>query len=1741
MSYGNTDETSHTERSDGVPEAIESAAGMSPYATGGGGVTFERKVAVKYLAHLLVGDGAVEFGNGRRAVTVAFQQAPDHPVDDLVVSAARPGELDLSSELALEVRRSPNLVASDESTQGLIRKFIRAVINAPTDGIERRLGLVVAGPQQHAEQLGKLADLAAAQMDAPGFVNLVRTPSKFDAGIRGRLDQLERLVERSLQDLGVAGPQTALVQQRTWQLLSSLVVLMPRLESPNEIDWSTVANSLIGVSRTSDLAGASQLRDRLVVLASEYPPKSARVDLTLLRRDAHGTLDPRALRHQQGWQALDHLHGSALRSVREEIIASDGARRVRLDRSDAARDLVATARDAAAVVVSGESGVGKSALALLSLTAAGAADPDTVQALCINLRQVPKLTVDFETKLGCPLSTLLCELGAPHRMLIVDGADAVAEGMEDAFRYLVDAADGSDVKVIAVAAIDTMQVVRDTLTNRFGARVAEYAVHPLTDNEIQDIVATFTELRKLNANRRSRELLRRLVVIDLLVRGRLCGVPLSDADAMREVWSGLVRRHERSDRGSPDARELVLLRLADLALSGGERLGVISKLDPAALDGLRYDGVLRTSIEDPFMIGPEFAHDEVRRYAVARLLLAERDPTSSILSAGVPRWAVGAARLACQALLGEPDTAATPLRGRFAQLQASFDELVEAGYGARWGDVPSEALVTLADSSAVLRDAWPELRAGDAAGLRRLARLVDQRLRDDNGFVNLVAVEPIITLLLEDSAPWRSGSGEYASDLLREWLNGHAFAGTPAGHPSRILLRERLVAASAAADRRLAQQREAAMAARAARTPKEIGRERQWEESNRARFSTIGYGGGGRRRQRPEVPCEIKDEIFLELLALLGRDLGDDGEAILRRVAQAAPWSLAAAVEAPFTGLALAKYRRGLLAELTEAYYLDDEADGADFDDDGVRGHHARSADLFLSLSAWYRGPFMAMFQSDFRGGATVLNRLLNHAALTRARTLAGLDETRQSLEDTDVGAYEADLKITGASRMYVGDGHVWNWYRGTGVGPSPCISALQALERVCDQLIKAGIPIRTLVSILLDGCENLAMVGLVVGLLARHLEDAEDLLDPYLTEPLIWRCEFSRVASEHSGLAASSEGIVAPQRRNWSLGDAALLLVLRANDERAAHLRSLGETLVARARRRIEEEHDTGAIAAEVKGGEEIDLQLARVSAWASCLDRDKIQIHEEQDGWYIQATPPEEAVQPLKDVNQDLERYGEELRLTNRYFTKLNETFAEAIEPDELTADIASARELLESPPSLSANHRWDAPALVAAAALEAFLLRGVDVPSDSLAFAAETVLRISEGEASPRPHEFEGAFFEQGADRIAARALPLLLLPIAAPLRTLTDGANGWTTFQRATGGGRKLAQAMANEVRLHLARGLDHLWTAPCAEGEPCYHEVGLQLATEMMRDCAVSGLSPDAGGRRVKSIEEPLAESLANTADDSILPSRLDASIRALAPAATANICVSTSARELLTVLFAAQRRSLLNQKQDPVDQRGTHTLVSARALLTLAQHGDDTAIYDYISAYADNPALLGNLLRALSAAAEETPDRAEEARRIWPSVMRYVLELHKRGRVPFQRDYYGKLALAALLPNAAHETTYRHQEIQGDQIIWWEPTGLRPEVEAWLTTAAGSSTCVDQLIGFLSVLTPEDQARIGLPWVATLVLADPARIANRTFMLTDWLIEMRSATADVCLLAKWQQSVDTLVIEGVTQLAPYSE
>ena len=80
----NPEETSSPKRSDGGIGAEASPGGISPYATGGGGVTFERKVAAQYLAHLLVGDGASELGEA--LLHSATRQGWSKGSDDAVTS-----------------------------------------------------------------------------------------------------------------------------------------------------------------------------------------------------------------------------------------------------------------------------------------------------------------------------------------------------------------------------------------------------------------------------------------------------------------------------------------------------------------------------------------------------------------------------------------------------------------------------------------------------------------------------------------------------------------------------------------------------------------------------------------------------------------------------------------------------------------------------------------------------------------------------------------------------------------------------------------------------------------------------------------------------------------------------------------------------------------------------------------------------------------------------------------------------------------------------------------------------------------------------------------------------------------------------------------------------------------------------------------------------------------------------------------------------------------------------------------------------------------------------------------------------------------------------------------------------------------------------------------------------------------------------------------------------------------------
>jgi biotin operon repressor len=1725
---------------------VEKAA-SSPVSSGGGGVTFERKVVAGYLAQLLLSGGAAGLGSGRAVVSVALQQAPEFTVDDLVVGAALEGEAEPSLMMALAARRAPVVQQSDMKSQGLFKGFVHQLMIMKPDGPELRLGLAVSGSQEHADQLKVLAGAAEGQPGADRFFALVRTAGKFNAGVRGRLVQVEGLVRHALVDLGLQDPAAGVVEQRAWELLSRLVVLSPRMEGPDDSDWAELPRVLRSFSRRGDLYGGTLLRDRLLTLADEWAPVAATVRVSMLRRRLHDLLDSAAGRHRAGWRALELLDIEARRAVGDEIVSADGERRVRLDRGDVVAALSAAVRSAAGVVVHGESGVGKSAVALSLLATNDLAEPHgekgqdvevgpnaAMQVARMNLRYLPATVLQFEGQLHAPLEHLLAEMSAPMRVLVVDGADAVAEGQQKLLTYLVDAAVAADVRVVAVTASDVKQLVVDTVTGSVGKGVVHVAVPPLTDAQVDVVVSKFGELEPMAATPRSRELLRRPVIVDLLVRGGVQGVPVSDFDAMKQVWEGLVRRHGSSDRGKPDARNLVMLQLARQALEPRDELDAAITLDADALEGLRKDGLLRTAQDNPFHPVPEFAHDEVRRYAVAWLLLAGGDPVKGLVDAGVPRWVLGAARLACQAMLMGADTSGNPSAGRFMRWQRRFDELVEAGHGQRWADVPGEALLTLGDPRPVLRDAWSQLRADHGAGVQRLVRLVDQRLRDESKFVRVAPVEPLVELLLEDKTPWRSSKPERT--LLMDWLRSLARSWVPEGYAPRETLRDRLVEFCTAADERLRvadEEREAKQAAAEAALTEEERAEREARHKSLppGLFQEHGWPRSRPRRERPVISSEITDETVVELFALLGPDLGAGGEAVLRRIAEAAPEDLKPAVEGISCGLALGRYRQGFLADMVLAYYLDEEQDGigGHYNDEGVREHNYWG--IGVPLAASWKGPFMALFQTDLLGGVSALNRILNHAALVRARTMVGERRYYGPVEDSDLERFLVELSVSGAPHTYIGDASTWNWYRGTGVGPYPCMSALQALELVCDQVLGLGVRLEQLIPMLLDGCDNVAMVALVVGVLVRHLDKAGTLLDRYLAEPTLWHFEFSRITHEYGFLRASSDGIVHAERRQWSLREAAMSLVLAAEPDRAEELRLVGEQLVEKTRRWIERLGDE-------LPAEAAKMELSTVQAWASGLDRSTYSMRQNHDGWVVESHPPAEVAAVLSAGMSWLPRSQESTRLTVRYHVKQEDGTAEPATTDDLVADLASAVTLLDDPPELDVMG-WDAPAAVAAVALEEHLVNGLPLPDDSVKVAAQIVLRIGEGETPQRDHDIEESYFSQGADRSAARAVSLLLTPGANRVRRLIDGADGTAAYMRVEAAMGALAGSNVLQTRLFLARGLDQVWASPCSHNLACPHQVALRITIDMMRESVFGPWSMEEQRRPLQVLADPVIDTLPAVSGAEIYVPRLDAAVRALGPATAADICVSSNARALLHVLIDAQRRALLAQERD-TDLRGTHALAAARALLTL---NDDDAILTHVDALVDNSTVLDHALRAISAAAEEDTSRADTARRIWPTIVEHVLDAHDAGHTTFANQIAGRdYTIAALLPTPTGETTYLHSEYAGKPIVWWNPVPWQATVERWLGVAAGKPTCVDNLVRFVASSLPTDeQTRLGLPWVAAAALADPMAVASRCYSLAQWLIEIRTAAQVAGLSSNWQQIVDALVVAGDSRLAPYSD
>ncbi|MCT1830425.1 hypothetical protein [Brevibacterium luteolum] len=1649
-----------------APEHQTTSAGSSPYSTGGGGVRLEHSYAAYLIAYFLAGDSLQELGDAITVDSIRLQASDLSDVDDILLEGhSAHGQRHRAS---IAVRRNPLLTSSDNVSVPLIRDFLAIVTEQWVEVNSGRwqLVLAVSTNSNAVTQVAELAELARALPTSHDLVTRLRQSGRTNTAIRDRYDHLKNLVKKAAEKL----PSTEVLStdELLWRLLSSLITRNLRLERTDRADRTAAVNVLQKVHVNGTPAEADALFSRLEELVGEWAPQGGVLNQSLIRQRLSNFPLERSASFAVAWDLLDRLRVRLRESVRPALQSGRQALELeRLDEKTRLSDVMqSTGKSAGALVVTGDPDVGKSALAL---RVAEALEKEGAAIVSLSLRDLPLTPTELEAQLdGHSLDEIL-GAGAvrPVRLILVDGAESVLEGKSQIFRELVTAGLRAGFGVVCVTRTDGSRQVKEELSRALDLaessyKPIEHTVEPLTKDERQDLLNAFTVLTRVGADTRASSVLGRPGLVDALLRSGSNLDPgdlLCEADVFSAVWRSLIRRDEIHPPGaaSPDDRDYAAQIVAK------RTLGIsVSPLPGTASAELRSDGVLRVPVNPAITPGDEFATDLFRDFALCRLFVTQG--WGALSSTGAPRWAIRAARLACQAAL-----VGTNRRASWAKLSDCFSEIAST-QGDRWVEVPYEALLTLGDAESAIRDLWATLNDNGSAGLCVLLRLAESRyVRETIG--DAFALAPLVKVAFCDrpSIDRRLQFGhrvvdEVIGDLVLAWLRGMAAAAMQPD-PVRQEVRDVIL----------------------------------------------------------EDDPPLHDAFAIEALACLGADIDDRAAAWLRQVADEHPESLNAAVESPAVFTSMSKERPELLLGLAEAYYIelpdpDDHWYGG-FPYEGIRDFKHGLGDAFGTPgAAWYYGPFFRLLHSMPGETISFINRMLDHAARTRVeKTYDAFDNQRKAAEPVGV---ELDIPRIG-TRRYIGDNHVWAWYRGSSVGPYPCMSALLALERFIDYMLESlDIPARPILYVLLRDCNNLAVPGLLVGFLTRHPNHVGDLLDAFFEHPEVWHLETSRVVAEHFLVRdRDADNLSGNDRRSTTPHQTVAEMVINAqangDEKRLAHLADIGNRLIENAKAR--------------SSGSASDAEyIAIVEGWAAGFHPNNYRASSSSEGVLIEYERPAEIEQVLAPGSKELQNVNLMYRLQNRY--GLHNGNPENWPHEYLAEDLAVARHLIDTgtvPKSFYGPE--NALVAVAAATVRSHAMGLADLEPADVEWAANAILWAGNNPKIDATDISSSAFI-MSADRAAATSVPLLLLP---PF----DGLE--LDLQQVEACLRSLGTSLFDEVRANYVKGTLPVWAAPCdfdADTDSCRrHAPAWTAALAGLIDCGLGSWNLDRSSRDHEQQLPAFHESLHLVSDEDLLVNRLRMPLACMIDARNVP-CLHDDVAELWGPLWDAHCRGLAYRWREGFDRHAhiTHEPI-ARRMIEVVLDGRHDVVGSHIEALATGSNALHLLFDGF--ATVFTYDEGLRANLVdfWPWALKIALDAIGDETEHLSRQPWFDYLVAALLPTPSPRSVDLDidRTLAECRVNWIQPAALGELPDQWLRIASGQAKAVDAVVKFAKGASREWQTTVALEWIETIIDGRFDLFANRLWILEEWLADLRSSGAIVGpMRSRYHRIVDGLAAAG---------
>lgn len=969
----------------------------SPAATGGAGTFFEQHVNAYWLAQLLVrGIPPILRDCTVNEVHLQTEHLGFNTDDFLIVAQNGAGA---SRKLVGQVKRTFTVSSTDDECRKAVQDFWKDFEN-PHNFVREsdRFALVtLRGTNTLLEHFSGLLDCARTARDASEFEQRLATPGFLSTKASDYCNEIRAIVgELKGRDMS---------RGDVWPFLRVLHVL--------SLDLNT-ATAQTEVATKSILAHTVREHDRVAVADATWNALLREVGGEMPQARSFRWDDlPQQLRsvHAQiggvEWRALQALSDHSALIL--DGIHSTLGHGFHLTRSLLVNTIITQMASTQVVLISGPAGSGKSGIAK-SIIEHLAKDHFVFSFRAEEFANPHFDAVLQRSQIPCNARTLGSILaGQVRKVLLVESIERLLEAStRDAFADLLNlVARDPSWRVILTCRDYSSDLVRAGLLEPARILCSVVAIPPLSDSELEDVARAHAPLARPLASPSLRRLLQNPYVLDKAIQIDWTDerpLPQSERELRERFWRDVVRAELRGAGGMPQRREAAFIEVALRRARALTLHALCQDLDPEVVHALKSDSLIVARSGD--FAAP--SHDVLEDWAILRWIDQQHiihEGSAAALSSALGTYPAirrtyrkWVSELVAQDLSSAEGLFRQVVRGRDLPTQFSDDTLV--------------SLLRSPDSPGFLEKHTAELFASDKQLLRRVIHLLKVAcVTLPNHLANLSAHGSVFDI--PEGPAWA---------CVMQLVRGKLQTFDTGDHVLLLAFTEHWAKGVSW------------------HCPYPEGAEDAAAIAHWLLPHFADYGSQDNRKRTLQVIAKIPNADCQRFVALLHSGNRDSNrrsrtteyfhKIIFKEFA-----GVAAARDMP---VELAKAARDYLlctmAEITDGHYEDDSSHERLF---GLK----RGVDHGYLPPSADRGPFWRLLQVHPNVGLDFIISVLNHSAdwYASPRVYSRYVEPPGVITLTF-----AD----GSSKQQWCNSRLWNWYRGTSVGPYVLQSLLMALER---------------------------------------------------------------------------------------------------------------------------------------------------------------------------------------------------------------------------------------------------------------------------------------------------------------------------------------------------------------------------------------------------------------------------------------------------------------------------------------------------------------------------------------------------------------------------------------------------------------------------------------------------------------------------------------------------------------------